>query len=1123
VLPLFRPLRTAAALRVLISQLSTLSSQLFRLATLLLATVASAAPVDFDVPAQAADTAVLEFSRQARTEVLFASDELHRARSTAITGRLEPSTALANLLTNTGFSAQDYGGGKFVITPTAKPTGSIRGRLLRPDGQSAPGLQVAIPAMEQRTTTDNRGEFHFKVLPPGTYRLVATGPDYQTLEMTNTRVLADRIISLTPQVIQPTPDPTLLAPYVVESHIDRARFADRSELETPPRNATGNLDLVRTQNDAIAYTVFDRDQITRSGVVTLNEFLQRELLDTNSASRSPEQDASSSATLYSSGNNNLSLRGYTSDETVVLVNGRRLPEVYIGANSAQPPDVNLIPLSLVQQVEVLPASASSLYTGNPVGGVINIILRPGVDANATEVTATYTNALRSYDSPQHSLSLIHGASLLGGALRVRFNASINQSTPPSDSELRYLQRRPLLDLVPWSPVFRATPQIRSADITPLAAHGPAAFTSVAPGADGHGGLAAFANRNGLRNLAFFNPPGELAVSRDSVDFPYGRKQRRSSYFGSVVYDIFPRLEVGFDITHARTVANRGFDVFAADLNLSATNPLNPFKQAVLVSLNETAPLLGEDYGESRVDYTAAVLGFILKLPADWRLSLDSQYGHSVTHYRGLAFADRDRWQNLIDTGRYNPLRDTQVFAPPAAFYDEVLVYRGERGKFTQLGDYQTLDLAARATNESLPLPTGRGIVNFGGDYRRNHLDPYLEKKTYSNGTLYEPAGDWAARSIERYSIFGELQAPLLPTRRLPRYIRKADTDLAVRYIASSYAKEANLAPTVAGKIDFVGGFALRGSFTTSNRFPSPDLSRLSLGPPPEGGIGIDPEPIEDPRRAGEHYNAYLIEIPNLALNSEATVTQTVGALFKRSNRTHRFRASLDFVDTRKTNALVFLDAPTLVSLEQTFPDRVFRSAATPTDPFGVGRITSVYTGTLNGTNRRSLNWNTAVDYAWSECFGGTLELYGRLLYFQRYKSRLAPGLPNVDQLRRPDGTAPGLLKYRANFGASWSRRDYGFGLDGHYYHSRVLPILAWPAQGHDRLRPVWQFDPFVQADLGRLLPWRDSRYGLRAQFRVNNVFGAPFPKYVWDSSGAGVQPYGDWRNRTYSLSLTATF
>jgi iron complex outermembrane receptor protein len=55
------------------------------------------------------------------------------------------------------------------------------------------------------------------------------------------------------------------------------------------------------------------------------------------------------------------------------------------------------------------------------------------------------------------------------------------------------------------------------------------------------------------------------------------------------------------------------------------------------------------------------------------------------------------------------------------------------------------------------------------------------------------------------------------------------------------------------------------------------------------------------------------------------------------------------------------------------------------------------------------------------------------------------------------------------------------------------------------------------------LPWKSSRFGLRGQLRVNNVLGADFPKYANDSSGAGVQAYGDWRGRTFSLSLTATF
>ena len=78
-------------------------------------------------------------------------------------------------------------------------------------------------------------------------------------------------------------------------------------------------------------------------------------------------------------------------------------------------------------------------------------------------------------------------------------------------------------------------------------------------------------------------------------------------------------------------------------------------------------------------------------------------------------------------------------------------------------------------------------------------------------------------------------------------------------------------------------------------------------------------------------------------------------------------------------------------------------------------------------------------------------------------------------------------------------------------------------QGDDRVASYLRFDTYVQSDLGRWLPWKESRFGLRGQLRVNNVLGAGFPRYVNGGSGAGVQPYGDWRGRTYSLSLTATF
>jgi hypothetical protein len=229
------------------------------------------------------------------------------------------------------------------------------------------------------------------------------------------------------------------------------------------------------------------------------------------------------------------------------------------------------------------------------------------------------------------------------------------------------------------------------------------------------------------------------------------------------------------------------------------------------------------------------------------------------------------------------------------------------------------------------------------------------------------------------------------------------------------------------------------------------------------------------------------------------------------------------VDTRKVNELVFLNPQAVMDLESMLPERVERAPLAPGDAHSAGYVTSLVTGTVNMAWRHSQNWNASLDYAWTKCAGGTLELYGRLVCFQRFDRQVFPDSPKVEELRRPDGTVSGLLKYRANFGAGWSNRRYGLGLDGHYFDSRILPEIEWPSQGGDRVDPCWQFDAYLQSDLGRWLPWKNSHVGLRGQLRVNNIFGPDFPKYANDPSGAGVQAYGDWRGRTYSLSLTATF
>jgi outer membrane receptor protein involved in Fe transport len=60
--------------------------------------------------------------------------------------------------------------------------------------------------------------------------------------------------------------------------------------------------------------------------------------------------------------------------TIVLLNGRRLPSSGVGADASV--DLNTLPMSLIDRVEVLASGASAAFGADAVGGVVNIVTRP---------------------------------------------------------------------------------------------------------------------------------------------------------------------------------------------------------------------------------------------------------------------------------------------------------------------------------------------------------------------------------------------------------------------------------------------------------------------------------------------------------------------------------------------------------------------------------------------------------------------------------------------------------------------------------------------------------------------------------------------------------------------------
>ena len=129
---------------------------------------------------------------------------------------------------------------------------------------------------------------------------------------------------------------------------------------------------------ALPVQVITRQEIEQQGIQTSMALVER--LSSNSSIGGLNLQGSEGATGV--GYATASLRGLGSARTLVLLNGRRLANTAFSGTSV---DINSIPLSAIERVEVLTDGASAIYGTDAIAGVINFVLRKdftGVDAFA---------------------------------------------------------------------------------------------------------------------------------------------------------------------------------------------------------------------------------------------------------------------------------------------------------------------------------------------------------------------------------------------------------------------------------------------------------------------------------------------------------------------------------------------------------------------------------------------------------------------------------------------------------------------------------------------------------------------------------------------------------------------
>ncbi|WP_100644060.1 TonB-dependent receptor domain-containing protein [Alteromonas facilis] len=122
----------------------------------------------------------------------------------------------------------------------------------------------------------------------------------------------------------------------------------------------------------------------RAGITNVADMLQRISLvngtqiDNTINTNSGNSNATEAPPAGGVGSVNVGLRGLGAERTLVLLNGTRLGASGVRGAPSQP-DMSLIPLDMVDRVEVLSDSASAVYGADAVAGVINIILKQSFD------------------------------------------------------------------------------------------------------------------------------------------------------------------------------------------------------------------------------------------------------------------------------------------------------------------------------------------------------------------------------------------------------------------------------------------------------------------------------------------------------------------------------------------------------------------------------------------------------------------------------------------------------------------------------------------------------------------------------------------------------------------------
>ncbi|PLR22620.1 hypothetical protein SGCZBJ_17745 [Caulobacter zeae] len=202
-----------------------------------------------------------------------------------------------------------------------------------------------------------------------------------------------------------------------------------------------NADIRRTQNDIQGYRVATSADIRSSHVDNLDQFLRSR--QSNNAERfGPASDPREG---YASNRSELNFHGLGPNQTLVLVDGTRMPSTLsqFFALELNQPDVNGLPLLAIDRIETLTGTAGGIYGPGATGGVVNVILKR--DYRGAEISTAYGLTDRG-DGRRRRVDGRIGFTPDDGATDIMINVSRAESDGLRFGDRDFVQRARLADI-----------------------------------------------------------------------------------------------------------------------------------------------------------------------------------------------------------------------------------------------------------------------------------------------------------------------------------------------------------------------------------------------------------------------------------------------------------------------------------------------------------------------------------------------------------------------------------------------------------------------------------------------------------------------------------------------------